>query len=113
MESKNKEEVLKKLDELISLIKDTDNYKRYDELKKEMSKNDYIMSLIKEIKKTEQVIVKKEHNKMDTKEEEEKLKKLKEELNSFPSYLEYSYLQEDLNNDFQNIKKIIEDSINK
>lgn len=113
MESKNKEEVLKKLDELISLIKDTDNYKRYDELKKEMSKNDIIMSLIKEIKKTEQTIVKKEHNKMDTLEEEKKLKELKEELNSFPSYLEYSYLQEDLNNDFQNIKKIIEDSINK
>lgn len=113
MENKNKEKVLKKLDELISLIKNTDNYKRYDELKKEMSKNDLIMSLIKNIKKTEQSIVKKEHNKMDTVEEEKKLEELKEELNSFPSYLEYSYLQEDLNNDFQNIKKIIEDSINK
>ena len=112
MENKNKEELLKKLDELIELIKDTPNYKRYIELKDVMSKNNDIMTLIKKIKKTEQSIVKKEYNKEDTKDEEDILKSLKEELNSFPVYLEYSYLQEDLNNDFQNIKKIIEDSIN-
>ena len=112
MENKNKEELLKKLDELIELIKDTPNYKRYIELKDVMSKNNDIMTLIKKIKKTEQSIVKKEYNKEDPKDEEDILKSLKEELNSFPVYLEYSYLQEDLNNDFQNIKKIIEDSIN-
>ncbi len=112
MENKNKEEVLKKLDELIELIKNNYNYKRYAELKEIMSSNKSIMSLMKEIKKLEQCIVKKEYNKLDTNEEEKKLKLLKEELNSYPIYLEYSYLQEDLNNDFQNIKKIIEDSIN-
>lgn len=112
MENKNKEELLKKLDELIELIKNSPNYKRYIELKEIMSKNKEIMSLIKDIKKLEQTIIKKEHNNLDTKEEEYKLKLLKEELNSYPIYLEYSYIQEDLNNDFQNIKKIIEDSIN-
>ena len=70
------------------------------------------MTLIKEIKKIEKIIVKKEYNKQDVIDDENQLKKLKEELNSYPVYLEYSYLQEDLNNDFQNIKKIIEDSIN-
>ena len=112
MENKNKEEVLKKIDELVCLIKDTPNYKRYNELKNQMKNNKEIMSLIKQIKKLEQSIIKKEYNKLNTKEEEKKLKELKEELKSFPIYLEYSYLQEDLNNDFQNIKKIIEDSIN-
>ena len=113
MEKENKEALLKKIDELIDLIKQTPNYKRYNELKDEMSKNNNIMTLIKNIKKLEQSIVKKEYNNMDTKEDEIKLKELKDELNKFPVYLEYLYLQEDLNNDFQNIKKIIEDSINK
>ena len=112
MESKNKEELLKKIDELILLIKDTPEYKRYKELKESMTNSKEIMSLIKEIKKTEQLIVKKEYSKQDVTTEEGQLKELREKLNSFPSYLEYSYLQEDLNNDFQNIKKIIEDSIN-
>ena len=112
MENKNKEELIIKINELVSLIKDTPEYKRYISLKESMSKNKEIMSLINDIKKSEQTIVKKNHNKQDTIEEEKKLKELKEKLNSFPAYLEYSYLQEDLNNDFQNIKKIIEDSIN-
>ena len=112
MENKNKEEVLKKIDELVCLIKDTPNYKRYNELKNQMKNNKEIMSLIKQIKKLEQSIIKKEYNKLNTTAEEKKLKELKEELKSFPIYLEYSYLQEDLNNDFQNIKKIIEGSIN-
>ena len=112
MESKNKEEVLSKLDELIDLIKETPNYKRYLELRNNMENNKEIMSLIKEIKKEEQKIVKKEYNKEDISVEEKQLLSLKEELNKYPDYLEYTYLQEDLNNDFQNIKKIIEDSIN-
>lgn len=112
MENKNKELLLNKLDELIELIKNTPNYKRYIELKLKMSSNNEIMNIIKEIKKIEQSIVKKEYNKLDFSEEEKKLNELKNKLNEYPSYLEYSYLQEDLNNDFQNIKKIIEDSIN-
>ena len=49
MENKNKEAVLNKLDELISLIKDTPNYKRYLELKNNMGNNKEIMSLCKNI----------------------------------------------------------------
>ena len=108
----NKDELLNKIDELIELIKNTPNYKKYIELKEIMKNNSDIMSLIKQIKKVEQSIVKKEYNKLDTSEEENKLKELKSELNTYPVYLEYSYIQEDLNNDFQNIKKIIENSIN-
>ena len=77
-----------------------------------MSNNEDIMDLVKSIKKLEQSIVKKEYNKLDTKKDEDKLENLKNKLKEYPDYLEYTYLQEDLNNDFQNIKKIIEDSIN-
>ena len=108
----NKDELLNKIDELIELIKNTPNYKKYIELKEILKNNSDIMSLIKQIKKVEQSIVKKEYNKVDTSEEENKLKELKSELKTYPIYLEYSYIQEDLNNDFQNIKKIIENSIN-
>jgi cell fate (sporulation/competence/biofilm development) regulator YmcA (YheA/YmcA/DUF963 family) len=108
----NKSEIIKKINELTTIIKNTKEYKRYIELKTSTAKNNDIMSLIKNIKKLEQTIVKKEYNKQDIKKDEKELTELKEKLNSYPAYLEYSYLQEDLNNDFQNIKKIIEDSIN-
>ena len=112
MENKNREELLKKVDELVCLIKNTPNYIKYEELKNKMASNKEITSIIGKIKKIEQTIVKKEYNKQDTKEDEKELKDLMDKLNEYPIYLEYSYLQEDLNNDFQNIKKIIEDSIN-
>ena len=112
MENKNKEELLNTLDELIYLIKNMPNYKRYIELKKKMSNNNEIMNIIRDIKKIEQSIVKKEYNKLDFSDEEKSLSTLKSKLKEYPIYLEYSYLQEDLNNDFQNIKKIIENSFN-
>ena len=112
MENKNREELLKKVDELVCLIKNTYNYKKYEELKNKMASNKEIMDIIDKVKKIEQTIVKKEYNKQDIKEDEKELKDLMDKLNEYPIYLEYSYLQEDLNNDFQNIKKIIEDSIN-
>lgn len=112
MENKNKEEILNKIDELVTIIKNSDNYKKYNELKNIMENNNNIMSLINNIKKIEQSIVRKEYIKEDTTSLEEKLTQLKKELDTYPIYKEYTYLQEDLNNDFQNIKKIIENSIN-
>lgn len=112
MENKNKEELFIKLDELIELIKNTPNYKRYNNLRNEMSNNKEIMDIIDNIKKLEQSIIKKKYNKLDFSEEEKEVDTLNKKLNEYPDYLEYTYLQEDLNNDFQNIKKIIEDSIN-
>ena len=113
MENKNKELLLKKIDELIELIKQSNDYKRYIELKDKMKSNKSIMSLISKIKKEEQSLVKKEYYKEDTFKEKEKIKELKSQLESYPIYNEYIFLQEDLNNLFQNIKAIIESSIKK
>ena len=71
------------------------------------------MNLISKIKKEEQIIVKKEYRKEDTSSLNEELNKIKKELNSFPIYQEYTYLQQDLNNTFQTIKSIIEKSFEK
>ena len=111
MENKDKEKLLKKIDELVEIIKNSNEYKRFCELKI-MAKDDNITSLINNIKKVQQNIIKKEHDGKDTLLLEEELLNLKKELDTFPIYKEYTYLQEDLNNDFQNIKAIIENSIN-
>ena len=113
MEKQSKESLLKKVDELVSIVKNTSDYKRYIELKKIMEDNNEIMSLVNSIKKKEQELVKKEYNKVNTSKDEIEVNSLKDELNSYPIYQEYIYLQEDLNNTFQNIKNIIEKSIEK
>ena len=113
MENKNKDIILKKIDELISLIKKTDDYQRYLFLKEEMKKNDTLMGLIIQIKKEEQIRIKKEYNHEDITENNEIVDKLNNELLGYPIYQEYLYLQEDINNELQNIRKILEDSFNK
>lgn len=110
MEKQNKEELLKKVDELVSIIKNSNDYKRYIELKTIME-NSEIMPIINKIKKVQRESIKNESRGINTLKLEEEIVSLKKELDSYPIYREYTYLQEDLNNDFQNIKKIIEDII--
>ena len=105
-------EVLEKVDELVSLIKESSDYKRYLELNKKMKEDKEIIELVNEIKNYQKLIVNMEYRKENTKEYEEKINYNLEKLNTFPIYLEYSYLQEDLNNLFQDIKKILENHIN-
>ena len=69
--------------------------------------------LILDIKKCQKDIVNKQYRNEDITALEEKIKNDLDELNSYPIYLEYSYLQEDLNNLFQSIRGILENYINK
>ncbi len=94
------------------MIKNKEDYKRYIELKDALKDNSEINNLINKIKKLQKEIINKEYKKENIENEEIELNNLKEELDKYPSYKEFMYLQEDLNNDFQNIKKIIENSIN-
>ena len=113
MEEKNKEEILKKIEELVQIIKDSDDYKRYLYLKEEMKKNKTLMSLINKIKKKEQELVNKEYRKENVDMLKQEIDSLKEELYSYPSYQEYLYLLEDINNNLQNVRQIIEEALNK
>ncbi len=113
MEKKNKELLLKKIDELIELVKNTDDYKRYMFLKEEMKKNNSLINLINDIKKEEQLRIKKEYNHENIEEISNKIDSLYKELLSYPIYQEYLYLQEDINNQLQDIRKILEDTFNK
>ena len=112
MERSVKDEVINKVDELIDLIKNDNYYKRYKEISLQMKNNEEIMSTIRKIKSLQKEIVNLEYIKEDVSVLEEEYFLNLDKLNSYPIYQEYTYLQEDLNNMFQNIKGILEQYIN-
>ena len=113
MEKQNKELLLKKIDELINLIKESSDYKKYKSIEEKMKDNKDIMDIISKIKKNEKLLINKKYKKEDISNLEKEIDKLYEELETYPIYQEYKYLQTDLNNEFQNIRSIIENSLNK
>lgn len=112
MEKQNKEEILKKVDELVDLLKNSKDYQRYLYLSNEMKKNNSLMKLIKDIKTLEKRRVNLEYRNESTKDIDLEIDNKKQELNEYPTYVEYNYLQEDLNNTFQSIRSILEQNIN-
>lgn len=103
---------LDKFDELIDLIKNSPDYKKYKTLEKIMKNDKEIMMLIEEVKCYQKQIVKLKVVGKDTKELEEKIKIDLEKLENIPVYVEYNYLQTDLNELFQIIKNTIEKCLN-
>lgn len=107
-----RDKILEKTDEIINIIKTSEEYQKYNDISRKMENNKDIMNLIDEVKKLQQKLVKEESLGKDIssidKEINEKIKLLEE----YPIYLEYTYLQEDFNNSIDLIKTSIEDYIN-
>ena len=97
--------VLDKVDEIIEFIKETEEYKDYLYLKDKLEKNEKALSLINEIKKYQKELVKKEVEKLDTKDLEDKINNNLKELDNIPLYNEYLDVQEKLNDMYQLVKK--------
>jgi len=112
MEKFVKNEILSKTDELIEMIKKDDLYKRYVLVSKEMKDNEEIMTIISDIKLLQKKAVNLEYKKEDISLVEKEISSKLNLLNSYPIYQEYSYLLEDLNGLFQEIKAILESYIN-
>ena len=100
-------EILTKLDEIVDYIKDSDTYKRFVIVKKQIDNNielknkfDYIKFIQREMIKTSNKDLELEYN------------TLVNELNNYPQYSEYLELLDELNNLYQEIKIIIENHIN-
>ena len=101
------------INSLVDYIKDSDNYKRYIIVRDKIKSNKEIMDKINKVKSIQKEIVKLEYNKQDIKAKEKELDDILEELNSYPVYVEYNYLVEDLNYEMKYIKDTLEEEINK
>ena len=103
MEESNKELILTKIDELVNIIKSEENYIRYEKITNQMKSNSTIIELINEIKQLNKKLINLQYKNIDTTEIEDKIKEKENFLNSMPIYLEYKYLQEDLDNLFASL----------
>lgn len=104
--------ILSKIDEIINIIKDSGEYKKYIEVSRKMIDNKDIMNLIDEVKLLQKKLVKEQILGNDITSIDEEINKRINELEEYPIYLEYTYLQEDLDNSISLVKTNIENYIN-
>ena len=98
-------EILDKVDEIINYIKDIDDYKDYLYLKEKLEKHDKANNLIKEIKKLQQALVKKQASNIDITDLDKEIKDKVNELEKIPLYRDFIEKQDYLNNMYQVIKE--------
>ena len=110
---KSMNKILQKTDEMVDVIKQNEKYKKYISIKQKISEDKDIMDLINEVKDLQKKIVNETYKGNDISSLQEKINKNMEILNSYPIYVEFNYLQEDLNEIFQHIKEKLQDNINK
>ena len=96
-----KNEILNKIDEIISLIEKSDDYQKYLLLKEKMKTNKELNQLINEVRLLQKDVVHHLNKK-------KLLDKKMEELNNYPLYREYQNTIFEINNCYA----IIETSIN-
>ena len=108
------EEIEARALELVKVIKDSDDYKEYLELKEKIKSNKEIIELIDKIKNLQKTYVKSAY--LDSNVKQELDNKL-EILNSIPLYKEYLGKEKKINSIMSNIKEglnvIFEDILNK
>ena len=107
-----KNNLLDGIDDIITIIESSDEYKKYQLLVKKMHNNKEITNLISEVKTLQQKLVKEEALGNDIKDIDNEIKEKLNKLKEYPIYLEYTYLQEDLNNSILLVKEKLEKYIN-
>ena len=108
---KSMNKIIDKVDELIEIIKNSVEYKKYLEMKLKIIENSEIMTLIDEVKCLQKKIINESYKGNEIFIYEKKLNDIIETLNSYPIYVEFNDLQEDLNEQFQYIKNTIQKNI--
>ena len=94
-------EVLKEVDHLVAVIEQSKEYQTYRSLEEKMFQNKELMRVIREIKKKEQELAKKEQFGTSSEKEKKEFQELTSKLEEFPIYQEYQIRQEELNDQFQ------------
>ena len=103
------DKILNEVDSIITLIKDSKEYKEYLFLKEKLEKNEKAKSLIKEIKNLQKELVKKEAEGMGATDLDKKINDNLEKLNRIPLYVDFINIQDELNNIYQDIKNRLDD----
>lgn len=101
-------EISKKLDELITFLKEQEHYKRYLLAEEKLKKNDEITSCITSIKEIQKEMVRREAKQESIDSLQEEYQNLLQRLNDYPIYQEFQELQQELNEEFQYIKRTLE-----
>lgn len=112
MEKSMRDKILEKIDEIVSMIQNSEKYIRYIEVSNKMKENKELLEKIDAIKEMQQQLVKEEAKGNNIEEIDKKLKEKLKELEEVPLYIEYTYLQEDLNDSISLVREKIENYIN-
>lgn len=107
-----RDKILEKIDEIVSMIQNSEKYIRYIEVSNKMKENKELLEKIDAIKEMQQQLVKEEAKGNNIEEIDKKLKEKLKELEEVPLYIEYTYLQEDLNDSISLVREKIENYIN-
>lgn len=97
--------ILKKIDEIILVIEESDEYQKYLCLKEQMQKDNNLIKLINEVKVLQKDVV---HHL----EKKELLNQKITELNNYPLYREYSNVLFELNNTYSLLETMINNYFN-
>ena len=112
MECLMRDKILTKTDEIIDIIKSSEEYQRYIEISNKLKEHKEIMSLIDEVKSLQKRLVKENALGKDIVAIDNEIDKKIKQLEGYPIYLDYIYLQEDLNNSMLLVRETIEKYIN-
>lgn len=112
MEKYVNSDILKKIDDIVTTIKESREYQDYMFLFDKLSKNSKCNNLIKEIKLAQKELVKKESFGEDISQIEDKINDLVAELNTIPLYIQFTLKQQQLNTIYQNIKEELDNYFN-
>lgn len=94
-------EIEDKIDELFDYLEDSSLYKDYLSVKKQLNDNSEIMNLIKEIKRFQKIYVNKKDKNIKI-----KIDEMYDNLNSYPIYVSYIEIKDEL----ENTLKLISDT---
>ncbi len=96
-------DIKKDIDLLFNTLKESKTYTEYVEVVNKLHANKKIMSLIKEIKKLQKILVNNKDKLVD-----EELQKLYDELNNYPLYQTYLIKKDELEEELKEIKNMFE-----
>ena len=92
-----------KIDELFNLLEESNVFKDYVKIKKQLEEDKDINNLIEDIKRYQKIATNNKDNSV-----EEKLKELYLKLESYPIYQSYLNIKEELNEELFGIKEVFD-----